>query len=178
MFRLINGKKSVLIFFATALILGLVSGIALAQVYIFANDGFTWQQYGTEWHTVNNDGYWTGSGLWKFKWSYNHSGCGYDEEAYWDWPSNYELNYYGRVYAWNDNSSYSNMYGADYNICYGGASYQRCNFDQRYNNESWVYLGRVYKPTAVNATDGWSYLYTCNGVGGYKVEFDEIKLEY
>ena len=179
MFRLVNGQKPVFALFATVLILGLVSGIAFAQVYIFANDGFTWEQYGTEWHTVNNDGWLTSpSSLWKFKWSYNHSGCGCDEEAYWDWPSQYELYYNGRVYAWNDSSPYSNMPGADYNICYGGASYQVCNFDQTTRNESWVYLDTVYKPTAVYATDGWSYMYICNGASGYKVEFDEIKLEY
>lgn len=154
-------------------------GNSLRPSLYFCKYGFTWEQYGAEWHTVNNDGWLTSpSSLWKFKWSYNHSGCGCDEEAYWDWPSQYELNYNGRVYAWNDNSSYSNTPGADYNICYGGASYQVCNFDQTILNESWVYLDTVYKPTAVNATDGWSYLYICNGASGYKVEFDEIKLEY
>jgi len=178
--RLVNSnKKKILVFCLSVLILGLTLGVAFAQVYIFANDGFTWSQYGSQWYTVNNDGYiQSPSNLWKFKWSYNHAGCGCDEYAYWDWPSQYELNYDGRVYAWNDNSTYSNMYGANYEICYGGASYTRCNFDQTINNESWVYLGTEFKPTAVAADDGWSYLYACNGASGYKVEFDEIKLEY
>ena len=109
--------KKILVLFLAILILGLMSGVAFAQVYIFANDGFTWSKYGSQWYTVYNDGYIKSpSSLWKFRWSYNHSGCGCDEYAYWDWPSQYELNYTGRVYAWNDNSTYSNMYGADYNI--------------------------------------------------------------
>lgn len=171
--------KKVLVLFLATLILGLMSGVAFAQVYIFANDGSFWTKYGSEWHIVNYDGYKTSpESLWKFRWSYNHSGCGYDEIAYWDWPSQYELNYDGRVYAWNDNSAYSNMPGADYEIGYGGSSYICCNFDQRYNNEGFVPLDHVYKPTMVCASDGWSYMYSCNGAGDYKVEFDEIKLEY
>jgi len=43
--------------FLSVIIWGFLAGIALAQVYIFANGGFTWSQGGTQWYTIGNDGY-------------------------------------------------------------------------------------------------------------------------
>ena len=98
---------------------GFVSGVAYAQVYIFANGGLAWEQSGTEWHYADDEGYCNSSrgpcssDLWYLQWSYNHYGCGFDEYAFWDWPSEYELGYDGRAYAWID-GDYATMYGADY----------------------------------------------------------------
>lgn len=168
-------------FFIALGVLGLGGGVAFAQVWIHANGGSYWTQYGSNWGYISNQGYCVsgrgpcGSSLWYLQRTYNHSGCGFDEHASWRMAS--VQNYNGNTYAWIDSST-GNMYGADYSVVYNGGSVFYANVNQGGNYEGWVPIARgLYRTSKVWLTDGWSYYYICNGVGGLRVEFDEIKLE-
>ncbi len=62
---------------------------ASAALYYQANGGSYWSQSGSSWNYKSNDGYCVsgrgpcGSNLWYQQWTYNHAGCGYDEQATW-----------------------------------------------------------------------------------------------
>lgn len=154
---------------------------AFAGVWIMANGGSYWTQSGTEWHNIYNDGYCVsgrgpcGSSLWYLKWSWNHKGCGNDENANWKMAS---VQYYnGSVYAWIDSSTGS-TYGADYTVIHNGISRYGSTVDQSAYYEAWAPVAKgVYKIQSLWLSDGWGGAYACNGVGGKQVEFDEIKLE-
>lgn len=177
-------RRKIIVLLVTLTVWGLLTGIAMAQVYIFANGGSTWSQGGAQWYIISNDGYCIygrgpcGSSLWYLQWSWNHAGCGFDEWGRWDWPSSYELPYLGKIYAWIDSST-GTIYGADYVVTYNGASSYHVTVDQRAYAEAWAPVAiNLYKPANLTLTDGWGARYACNGLSGYQVEFDEIKLEY
>lgn len=168
-------------FLVALVMLGSFAGSALAQVYIHANGGAYWTQYGGDWNYISNDGYCVsgrgpcGSDLWYLQWNYNHSGCGYDSEAVWQMAS--VVGYNGDTYAWIDSSTGS-MYGADYIVSYNYASSYYANVNQSAYYEAWATIALdKYRTSNVWLTDGWSYYYECNGVSGKTVEFDEVKLE-
>lgn len=160
---------------------GFLGGKALAGVWIMANGGSYWAQYGSEWHNIYNDGYCVsgrgpcGSNLWYLKWSWNHSGCGNNEYARWNMAS--VQNYNGSIYAWIDSST-GNMYGADYDVGFNYASYYSATVNQNAYYEAWAPVARgLYRISIVWLSDGWGSAYACNGISGKQVEFDEVKLE-
>lgn len=165
---------------AIVAVLGLAAKPVFATNYFMANGGSYWMQIGSEWHTINNDGYCVsgrgpcGSSLWYLQWSYNTSGCGSNEAGHWNAASVQNAN--GSLYAWIDGSA-GNMYGADYNITYNSGSNLSATVDQSPYYEAWApVITNLYRIDGLTLTDGWGNIYTCRGVGGLIVEFDEIKL--
>ncbi len=154
---------------------------ASAAIYYQANGGSYWTQNGSSWSRVNNDGYCVsgrgpcGSSLWYQQWTYNHAGCGYDESGTWNMAS--VVPYSGKVSAWIDGYMGGTMPSADYTVSnnYGSANHVGINQNNYY--EQFVPLGTFFRVQSVSLTDSWGPGYTCNGIGGYRVEFDEIKLE-
>jgi hypothetical protein len=176
-------KKSL---FLRSVFLGLAlslifAGLASAQVFYHANGGSYWSQYGFAWNSIANDGFCIsgrgpcGSQLWYLQWSWNHSGCGYDEYAKWNMAATKD--FLGDTYAWIDRST-GTMYGADYSVTYNYGSSYSSTVNQNAYSESWVTIALDKLRTSnVWLTDGWGPLYACNAVSGRQVEFDEIRLE-
>lgn len=164
-------------------VFSLLAGTVAGQVYIHANGGIYFTQYGNgaNFFLINSDGYCvSGRGpcdpsLWYLQWTYNHSGCGFEESAQYQMAA--ELNYFEDTYAWIDDVT-GNMYGADYELVYDDISTYAATVDQNAYSEQWGTIALdIFKVKYVYLTDGWGALYMCNGVGGRQVEFDEIKLE-
>lgn len=172
------GFASFLMAFA---VIGLFAGQALAGVYIHANGGAYWSQWGSGWNSINNDGYCVsgrgpcGSSLWYLQWNYNHSGCGADAGGHYSMASNEAVN--GDTYAWIDSST-GTIYGADYAVGYNYGSSYAATVDQSAVSEGWATIALdKYRTVNVDESDGWGANYACNGSSGYQVEFDEVKLE-
>lgn len=175
-----------LLFGFLVLVVGFVlsTNTALAAYYYHANGGSYWSQSGPSWTYVSNDGYCVsgrgpcGSSLWYFQWTYNHSGCGYDESG--NWVMSQILPYNGATAAWIDGLGGGTMTGADYVVTYNYGSGYRPSVDQNAYGEQFVPLspaGGLYRTSSVNLTDGWSTYYSCNTGSGKRVEFDEIRLD-
>jgi len=176
-------RRSLTIMVTVLALLALLTQTALAQVWIHANGGQYFTQYGNaaNFFFINNDGYCiNGRGpcdpsLWYLQWTYNHAGCGVEEYAIYTMASVQQFN--GNTYAWLDQST-GTMYGADYSVTYNGVSTYSVTVNQNAYSEMWATIASgLFKTSAVRLTDGWGSLYWCNGASGYQVEFDEIKLE-
>lgn len=157
-----------------------------AATYYHANGGGYWLQYGSSWNKRSNDGYCVsgrgpcGSSLWYQQWTYNHKGCGYGEWGYWKMAS--VVPYYGKVSAWIDGYMGGTMPAANYSITYnyGSSHYPYPAINQNNYYEQFVTLSpstKLFRISDVTLTDSWGGNYICNTAGGYRVEFDEIKLE-
>jgi len=71
------------------------------------------------------------------------------------------------------------MYGADYVVTYNGANSYHATVNQNAYAEAWAPVAiNLFRPMNLSLSDGWGAQYACNGLSGYQVEFDEIKLEY
>lgn len=168
---------------AALLVFSLMASSASAQVYIHANGGTYYTSYGPPagWYLITDDGYCVqgrgpcSSGYWYLNYTYNVSGCGFENYAKWDMAA--LLLYPGDTYAWIDDSVGS-MPGADYSVSYNYASSQSITVNQGAYDEQWATVGQnLYRTAIVWLTDGWGNQYICNGASGYTIEFDEIKLE-
>jgi hypothetical protein len=158
-----------------------------AALYYQANGGMYWTQSGSEWHRVDNEGYCVsgrgpcGPNLWYQQWTYNHQGCGYDEMGHWLMAN---ITYFpGKVSAWIDGYMGGTMRAASYSIAYGAGDSYPVSIDQNAYWETFVPLAYLNRVAHVTLTDTWGANpkggigYQCDGAGGYRVEFDEIKLE-
>jgi hypothetical protein len=90
--------------------------------------------------------------------------------------------YYGKVSAWIDGYMGGTMPAANYSISfnYGSSYYPYPGINQNNYYEQFVSLtpsGGLMRIADVTLTDSWGGTYICNMAGGYRVEFDEIKLE-
>lgn len=166
-----------LVFFVSA------HGVEAAANYYHANGGSYWLQSGSAWNRVNNDGYCIsgrgpcGSSLWYQQWTYNHAGCGFDEWGHWTMSKVVGSPYKGKVSAWIDGYMGGTMPAANYSIAYeNGSSYYK-PINQNLYYEMFVPLAELTRITAVDLTDSWGGNQICNSGNGYRVEFDEIKLE-
>lgn len=156
---------------------------AEAANYYFANGGGYWTQSGSSWNIRYNDGYCIsgrgpcGSSLWKQQWTYNHAGCGFDEWGHWTISSNAVVPYVGKVSAWIDGYMGGTMPAANYSISYENGSSYYAPINQNLYYEMFVPIAQLKRVTAVDLTDSWGGNQVCNSGSGYRVEFDEIKLE-
>ena len=164
-------------------VFALFAGTVVGQVYIHANGGAYFTAFGNlaNFFYINNDGYCVSgrgpcdSSLWYLQWTWNHSGCGYEEYARYTMAA--ELNFYADTYGWFDEST-GNMTGADYSVVYNDISTYAATVNQNAYNDQWGTIALdIFKVKYVWETDGWGALYWCNGVSGLQVEFDEVKLE-
>ncbi len=166
-----------------ALVFGVNTQGVLAGYYYHANGGSYWLQYGSEWSRRNNDGYCVsgrgpcGSSLWYQQSSMNHKGCGYSEWGNWKMSKIVDAPYKGKVSAWIDGTGGGTMPAANYSMSYeNGSSYYK-PLNQNLYWETFAPLAELTRITNVTLTDSWGGQYICNTVGGYRVEFDEIRLE-
>jgi hypothetical protein len=154
---------------------------AFAAYYYHANGGAYWTQSGSGWTSTSNDGYCIsgrgpcGSNLWYFQSNMNHGGCGYDAYGHWD-ISNVTA-YDGVTSAWIDGEGGGTMYGAGYGIAYNYGSGASLTINQNNYSEEFAPLGTYYRTSDVNLHDGWGPAYACNSLTGYRVEFDEVRLD-
>lgn len=165
------------------IVLFIVFGInqSYAAFYYHANGGSYWTQSGTGWFIKSNDGYCIngrgpcGSNLWYFQSNMNHGGCGYD--AYGNWRMSVVLPYVGVTTAWIDGAYGGTMYGAGYSINYNFGSVSSLTINQNNYWEEFAPLASLYRTSNINLHDGWGPAYACNSITGYRVEFDEIRLD-
>ncbi len=167
-----------------ALSVGFGASVAFAQVWIFANGGSYYTQYGStsDWYKVSNDGYCIsgrgpcGSTLWYYKWTHGSpNACASVQYAEWDWYGSSAVKLYpGDTYAWIDNSS-GTVELAYYTVNYNYGSGKSLRRAQSSYSEAWMPLGTdLYRTTGVWLWDeGWG----CSPEPNEEVEYDEIKLE-
>jgi hypothetical protein len=166
-----------------SLIMTFMPGMANAAYYYQANGGSYYTQTGTSWVYAKNDGYCVsgrgpcGSSLWYSQWTYNHKGCGADEGA--TYKMSAVLPYKGTVAAWVDSGANGGtMSSADYMITYNGANAYYVGANQNKYGEVFMPIAsNLYAINHVSLTDAWSTSMACNSGSGYRVEFDEIRLD-
>lgn len=170
-----------LLMVAAFLIAGIGATPAYAAYYFHANGGAYWSQSGSGFWSTSDDGYCIdgrgpcGSSLWYFQSNMNHYGCGYDAYGHWDMAA--VLPYDGVTAAWIDGTGGGTMYGAGYGIAYNYASASNLTINQNNYWEEFAPLATLYRTSDVDLHDGWGPGYACNGVDGYRVEFDEVRLD-